>query len=868
MKVLKFGGTSVGSASAIEAVGKIIAEQVASGPIVVVVSAQSGVTNRLHEAALLATTNLSRSLSIVNEIQDRLCALVQELIPPARRARTLAAVRATLLGLQSNLEAVTNLGELSPRSLDLIMSVGELISCEIVTAYCNQALGKVNGEFIDSRSLIATDTTFGNAKVIEDTTYQQCRSVLLPLLNQNLGEESGSARIELLKAPIVPIVPGFIAKGADGSTTTLGRGGSDLTASLIAAALQVQLLEIWTDVDGVLTADPRKVPKVFPLPHISYEEALELSHFGAKVIYAPTMRPVMAKGIPLAIRNTFNAAAAGTVVGFSPQSSDYQNTDDQNGDRNPSFAITGISSIDSVAVIRIQGNGLIGISGVAARVFQALAKASVNVILITQASSETNICIAVLPGDALRASEALSLEFHFEMGAGLVDPPVLERSLAIVSIVGAAMCRRPGIAGSFFASLGRNGINIIAIAQGSSELSISVVIDRNDEEKALRAIHDEFFTERTTRTLNLAVVGTGLVGKTLLHQIASHHLDLKQTAHLEIRVVGIARSKRGCIVGDGIDPSAWQQTLDAEGEPYSIEQFISKLSSLNLPNCIFVDCTSSDSVAAQYPRLMEHHIAVVTPNKRGQSGTYREYAHLKESSRRYGVPFLFETSVGAGLPVIGTLHDLLKSGDRIRRIEGVLSGTLGFICGELTRGTPYSEAVRTARSRGYTEPDPRDDLCGMDVARKILILARESGYKLELADISVESLVPKICQSANSADQFLEMLPKGDEQMKARSEEARQMGGTLAYVASFTPDEGAKTRLTVIKPDHPFSHLKGADNIISFTTDRYSERPLVVQGPGAGAEVTAAGVFADIVRIAQVGIAQVRISQAGALRKG
>jgi bifunctional aspartokinase / homoserine dehydrogenase 1 len=827
-RALKFGGTSVGSPEMIRRVVEIVQSCPAELQPVTVVSAFKGVTNGLIAAAEAAVAEKSNFLDHYQALEDQHLSVVTELIPAKQRARVLAITQGTLSELLDVLQALSKLRELSAKSLDRIMSFGERLSAYIIAETVNHSPGNLIGRYLDARDFIRTDSNFGNATVQVEETYRNLKSKV----DEVCQDVKPSFRV-------LPIITGFIAEDGNGATTTLGRGGSDYTGALVAAALDAEKLEIWTDVDGVLTADPRKVKKVFTIPQISYEEALELSHFGAKVVYGPTMRPVLAKGISIRICNTFNPDAAGTIIGREPSP--------------PQFPVTGLSSIDSVTLLRVQGSGLMGVAGVASRVFGALGRERINVLLITQASSEHTICCAVLPHESSKALAALEAEFRLEQDAGMVDPIIVEPQLSVISIVGANMCRSPGIAAKFFTALGRNGVNIVAIAQGSSELNISAVIDKSYEAKALAAVHDEFFQISTTQSLNLFVVGTGLIGGTLLKQLDAHTPKLREHYHLELNLLGVANSKKVLLDREGISFRNALELLDSQGEESELSEFVDSVVALNVANSVFVDCTANESITDSYQGILAAHISIVTPNKKAHSGAMEKYQAIMQTAAQSGVRFLYETSVGAGLPVISTLSDLLRSGDQVLKIEAVLSGTLSYIFNHMSETRPFSAVVRTAKELGFTEPDPRDDLAGIDVARKLLILAREAGYSIEMGDISVESLVPTDCRSASSGEDFLKMLASHDAAREIERARTVKQGKRLCYIATFNAENrDATVRLEAIDAVHPFFALSGSDNIIAFTTLRYRECPLVIKGPGAGAEVTAAGVLSDIVRIGQV----------------
>lgn len=822
VKVLKFGGSSVADAARINTVIDIIrtAQNGASVPLVVV-SALQGITDHLIRCAQLALDGSAafRDEAAAIRRRHKMAAEVLaqiELSDPVFPTISHEAIDEICDEFEARLTGVSLLRELSPRTLDAVMSVGEQLSARIITGAL-LARG-VTASYADARELVVTDATFGNAHVDEEATYARIRGFVAA-------------------HPGIAIMTGFLGATRSGETTTLGRGGSDYTASLAGAALEASQIQIWTDVSGVLTSDPRKVLRAFPVPYLSYEEAMELSHFGAKVIYPPTMRPAMARGIPLVIKNTFDPAAPGTVIGANP------------GDITQ--AVRGISSIDQLTLIRVQGSGLVGVSGMAMRLFRALASADVNVILITQASSEHTICVAIKPSQSAEAEAAIRDEFAHELRASLIDPPIIDNDYAIVSVVGDGMRNTPGVAATLCHSLAENGVNIAAIAQGSSERNISVVIRRLDQRKALNAIHDRFFLSHL-RTLNVFVVGHGLIGRTLLAQIQEHRESLRREHHVDLSVVGLITSSRMIIDEEGIPLDAPEELLETTGQPADLQSFVQQLINLNLPHSVFVDCTASTEVPYWYHTVLLQHIAVVTPNKKAQSGPLLSYQIIKEAAKLPGSRFLFETSVGAGLPVIGTLNDLLRSGDKIRTIDAVLSGTLSYLFNTLVPGRPMSQLIRDARDRGFTEPDPRDDLSGLDVARKLLILVREAGYQLSLEDIEIENLVPGPLRDLPTVEDFLTKLSDYDGAFEKLVSDAHERGRRLRYIAQF---DGARAKVSLqpVGSTHPFFSLSGSDNILAFTTERYHASPLVIQGPGAGAAVTAAGVFADIVRVALAG---------------
>jgi aspartokinase/homoserine dehydrogenase 1 len=818
VKVLKFGGSSVGTPERITRIISLVTDTTlypAGSVKAVVVSAFQGVTDSLIRAAQEAAARTEQHNEILKSLEKRHLDAVNVLVPPADRGSTLAAVKTLINELADLLQGAALLGECSARVKDSIMSFGERLSALIVTQ-AFLACGH-DVEYLDTRSVILTDENFGNARPHKERAYE--------LIRQHFESR-----------PKLQIATGFIGATLSGSTTTLGRGGSDYTAAILGAALQVEEIEIWTDVDGMLTADPRKVSKAFPIPEVSFEEALELCHFGAKVIYPPTIQPAIEGQIPLLIKNTLNPSSPGTRISA-------------NAKRHP-YAITGISSVPKLALVRLEGSGMVGVMGTAMRFFRSLAARSINVILITQASSEHTICCAIDAESAAAAIAATEEEFAYEIQSGQIRPLVVEHNQAIVSVVGESMRNTPGMAGRVFRALGANGVNIAAIAQGSSELNISVVVRGDDEGKALSVLHDEFFFT-SSKTINLWIVGTGLIGSTLMKQLEAQRETLRETMGLSLTLRGVANSRVMRLSDNGSEELSFASNLETLETPFSLTQFIDHAVSANLPHSIFVDCTASETLPPYYPTLFQRSIAVVTPNKRGPASEITSYRKLIDVSRSRDTAFLYETCVGAALPVIGTLRDLITSGDAIYQIEAVLSGTLSFIFNSVANGSRFSDAVREAKQRGYTEPDPRDDLSGADVARKVLILAREAGLPFEITNLTLESILPEESKNC-STEEFMKRLAELDAHLEPVIAGAKADGKRLFFAASIDcVQQSARIGLTAVATDHPFCSLAGSDNIVAFTTRRYSPQPLVVKGPGAGAEVTAAGVFADIVRAAR-----------------
>lgn len=810
MKVLKFGGSSVATPERIQSVIEIVKPYL-SGEVAIVFSAFGGVTDTLIQISSLALEgNLEYKAKLI-DLEKRHLTAVRELVNVQKQSGILAQVKFMINELEDVLHGVYLVKERTVRTLDYIMSFGERISAYIISeAFKNQGHA---AEFLDARKVIRTDGNFGHAKVDFEVTNKLIRD-------------------HFKHHPDVQIITGFIGTSESGETTTLGRSGSDYTAAIFAGALHASDLEIWTDVNGMMTADPRKVKKAFTVPQMSYEEAMELSHFGAKVIFPSTMQPAMVNEIPIWIKNTFNPSFKGTVI--HAQSSNGK-------------MIKGISSMDGVSLLSLQGSGLLGVVGASMRLFATLARENISVILISQASSEHSICFAIENKYARKAKAAIEKEFQYEIRNEEIDDVPVETDLSIVAVVGDGMKHSPGTSGRMFSALGKNGVNVVAIAQGSSERNISAVIPQVDVSKALNALHEAFFLS-DRKLLNVFLVGTGLIGNSLVEMVKDQFSKLAKINLLEVNIVAIANSKKMLFEEDGLDLKTCIATMKESGESMTMKAFFEKMTALNLPNSIFVDCTSSTEVTTFYEDILAANISIVTPNKKANSSSMENYKRLKEAAFKRGVKFLYETNVGAGLPVINTMNDLLLSGDKVLRIEAVLSGTLNFIFSSFEEGRKFSEVVHEAKAKGYTEPDPRDDLNGMDVARKILILSRETGLEMELEDIKVENLVPESCRADMSIDQFFTCLEKYNDDFEGLRRKAADRGEKLRYMAVL--EEGkVKIQLGSVDQKHPFYSLSGSDNIILMTTERYHDRPMVIRGPGAGAAVTAAGVFADIIRI-------------------
>ena len=823
MQVLKFGGSSVGSAEAILQVVAIVSESIKKEPTIVVVSAMSGVTDQLLMLAQSASQGNEAYKTIIQNIEQKHLDAVRALLPIQAQSATLSLVKQSINELESNCEGLFMLKELSNRMQDRIVSFGEILSSKIIAA--TFASKGIHQQWVDARLLIKTNANYLNAVVDKDLTTKTIQSYFADPANN---------KFDLYMAP------GFIASDAEGNTTTIGRGGSDYTGAIFAAAVKASALEIWTDVSGMMTADPRIVHNAKEIPQISYQEAMELSHFGAKVIYPPTIQPVMHQNIPVWIKNTFEPNHPGTIIkNESPADTNF---------------IRGISSINDICLLSLEGSGMVGIPGFSKRLFEALAKKKINIILITQSSSEHSICVGINANDAYQAKMAVDAEFEQEINTQKVEPLIVEKEVAIIALVGEQMKNHPGVSGKMFGVLGRNGINVRAIAQGSSEKNITAVIATTDVKKAINVLHEEFF-ETSYKQVNVYVAGAGNVGGKLIDQINKQVAYLKKSLRLQINIVGIANSKKQLINIEGLDLTNWKAQLAAAPTGTTAE-YVAAITDNNLRNSIFVDVTAHETVANVYAQLLEKAVSVVACNKIACSSPYENYAKLKSLAREFNASFLFETNVGASLPIIGTLNDLIRSGDNIHKIEAVLSGTLNFVFNNYAGGTDgktFSAVVRQAQLEGYTEPDPRLDLGGTDVMRKIMILAREAGTKLEMTDIVNETFLPASCFKGSVEDFYAEM-EKQEAHFKKLYDAAVAEGCKLKFVAKYESDSQttAKVGLQHIQPSSDFYHLYGKDNLVLFYSMRYPELPLVIKGAGAGADVTASGVFADIIRAARV----------------
>ncbi len=810
MNVLKFGGTSVANAKNISKVIEILKEKSQHSPLIVVVSALSGTTDMLLKAGNIAISEVDMYKTILLTIEKRHLEIVRELIPIDKRSNVLAQVKKLLNTLESILEGISILQEFSNKTKDTILSFGERLSSYVISEALKCKISDTKLQ--DSRLLVITNSNFTSAEVLSEITTERVTNFFA----------KNKARITIL--------PGFIASDIQGNTTTLGRGGSDYTAAIFAGILNAEILEIWTDVSGMFTAHPKWVKDALPIEKISYEEALELSHFGAKVLYPPTIRPVLEKQIPIVIKNIFSPTEKGTLITEKPITGNIQ--------------VRGISHIEKVALMTLEGNGMVGIPGFSKRCFEVLAQQKINIILITQASSEHSICIGIAEREAHLAKSCVEEVFAYEILQGKINPLKIEKNLSIIALVGDGMKNHQGTSGKMFEALGRNNVNIRAIAQGSSERNISVVISSQDVKKGLNSLHAAFF-ENHIKKLHLFLIGVGNVGGKFIAQIKQQEKYLARNLRLKIVVVALANSKKMHFDVQGIALENWKTALQ-KSDNLSIDTFYKRVISLNLRNSIFVDNTASDTIAFTYQKYLKKSISVVTCNKVACTSKLENYKNLKSLSSAYNVAFLYETNVGAGLPIIGTLNNLISSGDRIQKIEAVLSGSLNFIFNHFSRQNSFYQAVKEAMDLGYTEPDPRIDLSGVDVARKILILARESGLNINLEDIENNAFLPQNSLELKNVEDFMNDLKTNTKDFEKLLPKDPNI--ELKYVASLSEGK-ASVGLQTVDSKHPFYGLSGSDNIVLFYTDRYPKNPLIVKGAGAGADVTASGLFADIIRI-------------------
>ncbi|WP_276391076.1 bifunctional aspartate kinase/homoserine dehydrogenase I [Eudoraea chungangensis] len=811
MKVLKFGGTSVANAKNIKQVKQIV-QNLEGQKDLVVVSALGGVTDLLVSTIRLAALQDISYKKSLAEIEERHINTIKELIPVLSQSPVLSKVKSELNTLEALVEGAFLIGENTPKLADKVLGYGELLSSYIIFEYFKTSGLKAN--FKDSREIIKTDSSYGKAVIDFPLTYKNIK-VFKDTLKNGLT-----------------VLPGFIASSKDQTSTTLGRGGSDYTAAVLARGVEAEVLEIWTDVSGMYTANPRIVKQAKAIPGISYQEAMELSHFGAKVLYPPTIHPVLSKHIPIQIKNTFKPEERGTTITSINEKNEK--------------AVRGLSNVDNISLLSLEGPGMIGIPGISKRFFEVISQAGISVVLITQASSEHSICVGIADNDASKAELALNKAFEHEIDRQKIYPVVIESSLAIVALVGDRMKSHQGLSGKMFSTLGKNNVNIRAIAQGASERNISAVIKMEDVKKALNTLHEAFF-EENIRQLNLFVTGVGNVGSRFINQIKTQKKYLKKELKINPRIIGLSNSRKMAFDPDGIDLENWEDALMGGKKADSLG-FYENIIALNLRNSIFVDNTASEKIALLYKNYLRQSIAVVCCNKIACSSAIDNYLELKHLSREYEVPFLFETNVGAGLPIIDTLKHLIASGDRIHKIRAVLSGSLNFVFNNFAKDTTFAEIVKRAQEEGYTEPDPKIDLSGVDVMRKILILARESGFALDITDIKNESFLSEHSLSTKNNKDFYASLREEEGSFQALLAKAAESDSKLKYVAEFENGK-AKVGLEYIPKGHDFYHLEGSDNIVLFYTDRYPTQPLIIKGAGAGADVTASGIFADIIRI-------------------
>ena len=812
MKVLKFGGTSVANSESLTNVIKIVKNQ--RSAIAVVVSALGGVTDLLMEMLSIAQSGQEKYKDISSKIEKQHLEIIKKFIPIENQSAIISFLKKHLNELESRLDAINILEEATPKNNAIIVSYGEILSSKIIHEIFH--FNGIESELKDSRDIIKTSLHNG-----------------IEIVNHQITEEKIKKFFKGKRSNVV-LLPGFISSNISGETTNLGRGGSDYSAALIANATKSEVLEIWTDVSGIFTAHPKIVSQAKPIEKLSYYEAMELSHFGAKVIYPPTLQPIIEKNIPILIKNTFAPNDQGTLI---------DNTlDIENGE-----IVKGISHIDKVALINLEGSGMIGITGFSRRFFEALSDSNINVIMITQASSEHSICIAVKEEEVLEAKKAIDEKFAFEISNNKVAPAKIEKDMVNIAVVGEKMKDHQGISGKLFSTLGANNINIRAIAQGASERNISIIINKNNVSKAINTLHESFF-EAQVKELNLFVTGVGNVGSKLLEQIEKQKEYLIENLSLKIRVIALSNSKKMVLGEDALELKDWKSKLKESQTNANRNLFFEHVKRLNLRNSIFVDNTASDVIASEYALYLNNNVGVVTCNKIAAADELNNYLNLKKISRKFGSPYLFETNVGAGLPIIDTLNNLIASGDQIIKIQAVLSGSLNFVFNNFKKGVSFHDVVFEAQQKGFTEPDPKIDLSGIDVARKILILARESGMRIELKEIENQSFLPKECLKTRDNKSFFESLTKQSEHFEKMLENAEKQNAKMKYVAELKNGK-AKVGIQLIKEGHDFYNLEGSDNIILFYTNRYKKQPLIVKGAGAGADVTASGIFADIIRI-------------------
>ena len=809
----KFGGTSLGDASSYAAVEAVLASSEEPGRrAAVVVSAMRGTTDALIDLVERAADRDPSVERLLEQLGEGQTDLITSLIAGPASKGLIESVQRDLGEIGDVLRATAVMGTTSASAIGLVAGYGELWSARILSRHLEQSGRKVN--WLDARQVL----TVSPGPVAPAVDWESSARALESWLAEDISD--------------LVVITGFIASDLDGAATTLGRNGSDYSASIFAALLGAESLTIWTDVDGVMTADPELVPQAHLLDELSYDEAMELAYFGANVIHPATLGPTMDRGIPVRIRNTFNPASRGTLIHPAPS---------------PGGPVKGFASIGSMALLNVEGTAMIGVPGISERLFGSLRDADVSVVLISQGSSEHSICFAIPEAQAERARQAIETTFRAEKSAGHIQGLEITEDCTILAAVGDGMSGTPGIAARFFGSLARAGVNVKAIAQGSSERNISVVIDGSDAARALRAAHSGFYLSR--QTISIGLIGPGHVGGALLDQLAERSEWLKSEFAVDLRVRAIATSSMMLLEEDRVDLADWRHSLATRAIPIDVDTFVAHISTESVPHSVIIDCTADEGVALRYHDWLSSGVHVITPNKKAGSGPLSRYRALREASRRADARFFYETTVGAALPVLKTLQDLVQTGDQVRRVEGIFSGTLSYLFNQFDGSVPFSEIVARARKAGYTEPDPREDLSGMDVARKVVITAREMGLDLSLEDLDIEGLVPPGLESGD-VDQFLERLGEHDGEMLDLVGKARARGEVLRFVGVIEPEGKSRVRLESYPVDHPFARIQLTDNIIQFQTDRYNENPLVVQGPGAGPAVTAGGVFADVLRLA------------------
>ncbi|MBZ0182130.1 MAG: bifunctional aspartate kinase/homoserine dehydrogenase I [Melioribacteraceae bacterium] len=813
MKVLKFGGSSVGSAERIKSVIEILKSYHKNNEkIAVVFSAFQTVTDNLLKLSEIASKQDSSYLGLYQNIRLKHFNTIEELIP-AKNSEIKERVELLFKELHDLIHGIYLLKDISPRIKDLVVSFGERLSNTIIAEAVNHA--GITAEYLDASKLVKTNDNYGSAKVLFEQT------------NKNISDY-------FALHDKMQIITGFIASTIDNEITTLGRGGSDYTAAIFGAALNAEEIEIWTDVNGIMTADPRKVKNAIPLKAVTYQEAMEMSYFGAKVIHPPTMQPALEKNIKIRIRNTFNPSFKGTVI--------------LSKEPHLKFSAKGISSIENISLIRIEGSGLAGSQEIVSRVFKALSQYQIPVLIITQGSSGISLCVGVLPETTEKAKVVIENELRLEILDKIVNKIYPETELSLIAVVGEDMRETPGISGKVFQALGKNGVNLKAIAQGSSELNISFVIKKIQLSKALNVIHDAMFLS-TRKELNIFIIGTGLVGSAFIEYIKEKKEFLFKKLHSHANIIGIANSKKMYFDVNGIDLLNWKDSLLNSEIDSNIESFINTMREMNLANSIFIDCTATDKVLEHYEFILDSNISVITPNKIANTLSFEKWETIRNKARKNNVQFMYSTNVGAGLPVIDLIQGLIQGGEEIIKIEGVLSGTLSYILNSFEADKKFSDIVFEAKEKGFTEPDPRDDLNGLDMARKLLILIRESGVKMELSEIEVESLVPENARDC-SIDEFMQRLKENENHLMDRNKSAINNNKVLRYYASYKNGK-AKVGLNEIDSSHPFFNLKGTENIVLIETKNHSPYPLVIRGKGAGAEYTAFGIFSDLIKVSK-----------------